>query len=303
VTARTGPRQGRSASHATGLRPALDAHRPAPQGGIYRGEGEEWSGWISSLRNCEASAAATMPSMGELAKRGAATTSGTAGGIVSAMATDILQGLGPAAVPLAALAGAFAEEVVALGFDLRQRRAERVTGMVERAAASQNVALEKLLTGVKANESKEALFIRAVQAAADAVDESKLDTLARAFATGALADDQAVVDEAIIVVDTLAQLEAPHLRLLAILAEPCDAPLPGRMSPREQAWSKDFILWRHPGLTTTIDALVAKLHGLGLIYDAGAGRTDYLGAWWTPTQFGDVCVGHLLTHAGAKPSS
>jgi hypothetical protein len=41
MTARTGPRQGRSASHATGLRPALDPHRPAPTAGIYRGEGEE----------------------------------------------------------------------------------------------------------------------------------------------------------------------------------------------------------------------------------------------------------------------
>ena len=61
------------------------------------------------------------------------------------------------------------------------------------------------------------MLARCVEAAARSLDEEKIDLLARIFVSGER--DTAKVDEASILVEAVRQLEAPHLRLLSILAE------------------------------------------------------------------------------------
>jgi hypothetical protein len=54
-----------------------------------------------------------------------------------------------------------------------------------------------------------------VAAASETIVEAMIRVLGRALATGALASDDAVVEERRFLVDLLADLEAPHIRLLA----------------------------------------------------------------------------------------
>jgi hypothetical protein len=54
-----------------------------------------------------------------------------------------------------------------------------------------------------------------VAAASETIVEAMIRVLGRALATGALASDDAVVEEQRFLVDFLADLEAPHIRLLA----------------------------------------------------------------------------------------
>jgi hypothetical protein len=237
-----------------------------------------------------------MVAMGELAERGAATASRATGNVVNSMTTAVLAiGIGPLAVPAGALIGAGVEEGLAWVADAYRRRVQRADDMVEGAAKSAGISAEDLLMSIGSDERKQELLIRAIHAAAGAVAAVKLDTLSRAFASGAIATDPAVVDEAFIVIDALAQLDAPHLRVLTILASPGPGALPGRASPLLAAtWKREDILAEAPSISTALDALIGKLQALGLVYDDGIGRMGYQEPWWALTEFGEACVRHLL---------
>jgi hypothetical protein len=174
--------------------------------------------------------------------------------------------------------------------------------MVSKAAAWSSEPEDRLITEALRDPQKRELLYRAVHSAAGAVDEVKLDALARSFATGALARDTAVVDHMLIVVETLSRLEAPDLRLLDVLAQRGPQALPGggdgeRQEPTPHALSQGDILKADPGLAPAFDALIGRLQGMGLAYNEGTGRTGYM-PFWRLTNFGVACVSHLLQRGG-----
>lgn len=59
------------------------------------------------------------------------------------------------------------------------------------------------------------------------------------------------------------------------------------------AWTTEQISATDPGLSTVIDALIAKLHSLGVIRDDGQGRLNYQ-AYWCLTRFGHACHAALI---------
>jgi chloramphenicol 3-O-phosphotransferase len=73
---------------------------------------------------------------------------------------------------------------------------------------------EDLLNRILRDERLLDLAAAVVAAASETMVEAKIRALGRALATGALAADDAVVDEQRFLVDILDDLEAPHVRML-----------------------------------------------------------------------------------------
>jgi hypothetical protein len=78
---------------------------------------------------------------------------------------------------------------------------------------------ERLLTLAIEDDALLGLLRRAAEAAADARSREKAEALGRALRAGLLATDGAMVDDASALVDALAALNVPHLRLLLLLKE------------------------------------------------------------------------------------
>ena len=140
--------------------------------------------------------------------------------------------------------------------------------------------MQELLEEAAADPWTLEMLARSVEAAARSLDDEKIDLLARIFVSGIR--DSAKVDEAIILIEALRQVEAPHLRLLTVLAKPGPHFVPARPTEdrprtpanmaRIPAWRVEDIFAEDLGLRGAFDALVARLNSLGLVYDEGSGR-------------------------------
>ncbi|GAA1807762.1 hypothetical protein HC028_21355 [Planosporangium flavigriseum] len=239
--------------------------------------------------------------MSELASRLSSGFGTASGNIVSTAITAALTAhAGPeTAATVGAVVGAATEEGVDFMAQLLRDRRRRSERLVQAATAYADTPAETLMLAVYDDGKKRELFFHAVQAAAQSVENQKIDTLARAFASGALSNDPAVIDEAAIVVDCLSELQAPHLRLLAILSQtPANADLEGEARIQQaQSWTASEMLQRDPGLRNVLVALVAKLTGAGMVKDNGVGTWSYTPRWQL-TEFGRICSTYLVARGG-----
>lgn len=99
-------------------------------------------------------------------------------------------------------------------------------------AASRTSALDlvEVLRRVTLNDDRLALFGEAIFAAAQSAVAAKVRVLGRGLASGAIASDDARVDEERVWVRILLDVEAPHLRILEHLARPVDATAAAQLS-------------------------------------------------------------------------
>jgi hypothetical protein len=205
-----------------------------------------------------------------------------------------------AGVPVGAAAGWLSQDMADVVAALYHQRRHRLQRFADEAETMSGTRLEELLREATSDPRVLEMLARSVEAAARSLDDDKIDLLARIFVSGMR--DSAKVDEAIILVEALRPLEAPHLRLLTVLAKPGPHLVPGRATeerprtPENMAriatWRVEDILREDPGLSGAFDALVARLHALGLVYDEGSGRLDYQPLWFL-TQLGRACVQYL----------
>ena len=115
--------------------------------------------------------------------------------------------------------------------------------------------------------------------------------------------DDARVDAERLVVAALAALEAPHIRLLHLLAEAPPVKIMQGHEVRSLGWSREEIADRLPGLAEVLDPLVVALTGTALIENggtvAGPGTITALPSshetqrLWTATHFGRLCLQRL----------
>ena len=132
--------------------------------------------------------------------------------------------------PGGAIVGAAVEPVLeAVVSETLARRRTRGQQALAVAAAEADMTPEHLLERILRHERLLDLAAAVVAAASETMLEAKIQTLGRALGTGALAVDNAVVDDQRFLVDTLADLEALHLRVLHQLSIEYD----GYGSPRD----------------------------------------------------------------------
>ncbi len=192
------------------------------------------------------------------------------------------------------MAGALAENYVT---QYAEDRARRARALATAAAKETGMSPEDLIQSVLEDERKRELLARAMQEAVRALDEQQVVGLARAFATGAIAEDPAAVDEAMIALEAIGQLGAPHWRLITVLLGSSrmtglNRSIEEIASRFEKSWLREEIVQTDPGLLPAIDALIGRLAGLGLIVDTAIGTVDYR-ARWELTEFGKTCAAYM----------
>jgi hypothetical protein len=99
----------------------------------------------------------------------------------------------------------------------RSRRFNAIQTMSNALRADLGDRADELLEGVLADDRRLALFDRAVEAAARTALHGKARMLGRALASGALASDDAELDRAELRLEVIADLEAPHVKVLELL--------------------------------------------------------------------------------------
>jgi len=173
-----------------------------------------WSMWrvcrhkLSSMVDYDWSSESLRGRLRELMPSGA----GSVGGALVGLAIG-----GPAGAVVGAATEPALEQLVSAALALRRRRGERA---YEVAADEAGMSPDELLRSILGDERLLDLAVAVVTAAAETALDAKINALGRALATGATAADDAVVDEQRLLVRILADLEAPHIRVLVQLARP-----------------------------------------------------------------------------------
>ncbi|MEV4660371.1 hypothetical protein AB0J85_00325 [Micromonospora echinofusca] len=191
------------------------------------------------------------------------------------------------------MAGPLAEE---LSFAIRKVLAiqqQRGQVMVEGAAQHANIELDELLARLTSDPAKVELLVRALESAARATTDVKLDLIADLLATGALAADETVVDEQLLAMDAIGRLDTPHFRLMHLL----DGRSPVWWADENDrrrlryAWPESRILDADPGLKNSLTALVSRCQSLGVVDDLGT--PAHSEKMWALTPFGQLCIAAL----------
>lgn len=134
-----------------------------------------------------------------------------AGGIVAASTAAFGPGGAIAGAMLTPAAEVLVERAAA---EWRAEGQRRVGLALSHAASTSETTVEKILESCIADSTRLALLARAVEASAAANIDAKVRMLGAALASGALAADEALVDEAQLRVDVIRELDAPHIKVL-----------------------------------------------------------------------------------------
>ena len=209
----------------------------------------------------------------------------TAGNIVNPAVTALMQAAAIAtgnvdlalwANPVGAAAGSLTEEgavLVRRAWSGRRDRVEQFANFIEEET---NAQIDDLLKVASDDPRVLKLLAVTVQSVTDARDVWKIRTLAKVFVRGAT--DPAQVDELVYLAETLAEVDGPDARLLAVLRH-------NRwMNPGEMSLAD-------PGLGPAVVPIARKLVRLGLV--------GYSSAVYGLTDLGMYCA-NRLNEVGAE---
>jgi hypothetical protein len=160
----------------------------------------------------------------------------------------------------------------------------------------------ELLQQILRDEHLLDLAAAVVAAASQTMVEAKIRTLGRVLATGALASDDAVVDEQRFLVDILNDLEAPHLRVLHQLSiehEGYGSPQNAEGTRRAYGWSTGGLSEQPPGMALVLRPVLRVLASRELVRDTAVGSIEYVpgeAERWVVTDFGARCLSMLQEH-------
>jgi hypothetical protein len=159
---------------------------------------------------------------------------------------------------------------------IRGRRLEHSAETLTVAAdASGAETVEEFAAFVEAavsDDEHQELLARALIIAQDTAMRAKRHAIGRALAAAA-SDTGTKVDEELLFIRAVADLDAPHIRLLALMAS--EDPSEGRLSASvfPGSWSLQAILLRDRGLEGALPALIRTLEAHGLIETVSSAAT------------------------------
>jgi len=168
---------------------------------------------------------------------------------------------GAAAVALQPAAEVVQQRVVnALG----RRRLARAAEVLELAGGGADEQLAGFAEEAIRDEKHQEFLARVIVVAQDMADQDKRRALARSLAA-AVAGEDAVLDEEFLFVRAVADLDSPHIRLLAALDR--DRPGEGQLAGQvvRDGWSRQLLARVEPGLADALPALLATLEAHALV--------------------------------------
>ncbi|MEU7823058.1 hypothetical protein [Catellatospora sp. NPDC049133] len=205
-------------------------------------------------------------------------TAAIAGGVVGGLAgTAIEPALGaPAAVFGAVLAEKLIEDQV-----------DRIRRFLASTRAENGMTTDELEDVLTNDDAKRGLLAHVLTVASGSRADIKVTLLAKVFARAVASPDGTVVDRAALAIDTVAQLDAPHIEVLSTMASQLDEP--GGVT----AWDEHQLTQANPGHKGVQRPLLRRLESLGLIEDQvtglGGEDTRHLSRW-VFTSFGAEIV-------------
>lgn len=158
---------------------------------------------------------------------------------------------------------------------------------LELAARDLGMSLPEVAQRVKADPRLLKLVTAALRAAEDSVSEAKMLYLATLLADGIR--DLSAADIARAHVDALADLHAPHLRIMALLpTPPPTADPPDEHGRHRKSWEREDIIMSIPETRLVLPSLLATLERCGIAYNqsTGAWGGGYEEAGYLLTDFG-----------------
>lgn len=162
--------------------------------------------------------------------------------------------------------------------DVKSRRVNHLAEQIEKYLSSSHLSLDEFLVRVRDEPRLTDLLEEAVQVAASSGLESKRVAMGKVLI--AAATDDARIDEAQVLLNTLSQVEAAHIRVLDAVSYQ----VPLETDELHKRFSESVY--------SVIDGLIAILLGLGLIRDAGAGAYDGRPSFQR-TEYGNLLLEYL----------
>jgi hypothetical protein len=147
---------------------------------------------------------------------------------------------------------------------LGQRRSQHAAETLEYGADAAGEPLEQFAEKAVADERRQELLARTLTIAQDTALRDKRRALGRALAAG-IGGDDAKIDDELLFVRAVADIDTPHIRLLALMAGERIPPGQESGSVFHGGWSLATIAARDPGLGEAVPALLATLESHGLI--------------------------------------
>jgi hypothetical protein len=220
------------------------------------------------------------------------------GGIGGALVSVVIGGAA------GAVAGATAGAVLGqITREALRRRWDRGEQVLEFAAAKSNLTPEQLLKSILGDERLLDLAAAVIAAAAETALNAKSRALGQALAHGTLATDDAMIDAERFTVDTLAALDAPHVRVLGQINQRYDD-YGDEVGPdgvqRAYGWTLEALTKHLAALAPVLRPVLGTLDANGLIRDTAIGTTDYR-ARWVVTEYGEQVL-RMLESAEAEDS-
>lgn len=161
--------------------------------------------------------------------------------------------------------------------DVKARRVNHLAEQIEKYLSSSRLTLEDFLIRVRDEPRLTDLLEEAVQVAASSGLEAKRIAMGKVLIAAAA---DARIDEAQVLLNTLGQVEAPHIRLLDAISY---------QVPLERAELHERF---EESVYSVVDGLIAVLLSQGLIRDAGAGTYDGKPSFQR-TEFGNLLLEYL----------
>ncbi|GAA0986831.1 hypothetical protein ENKNEFLB_01951 [Nocardioides aquaticus] len=218
----------------------------------------------------------------------------TTGGLAAAGAGA---GLGAAAdlvVPgLGSITSVAVQSVLNLSGRAVERRRLRAARALQLGSDFAHVDITEVEAAAQTSDRKLELALLALSAASQSALEAKIAALGRAMVTGVLARDEAIVDQEFLIVQALAGLEAPHVRVLDLCRGSSQVQRNGRAyDSRDLAWTPERLASEYRGAAPVMPALLAALVSAGAVRDISVGRTDYHPTYES-SPFGNLLLARL----------
>ena len=143
-------------------------------------------------------------------------------------------------------------------------RTQHAAETLEDAAQAVGEPVEQLVQQAVSDERREELLARTLTIAQDTALRDKRRALGRALAAG-IAGDDAKIDDELLFIRAVADIDTPHIRLLALMAGERIPPGKDSGSVFHGGWSLPTIAARDPGLGEAVPALLSTLESHGLV--------------------------------------
>jgi hypothetical protein len=190
-----------------------------------------------------------------------------------------LVGVAFGGVPGAVIGAAAGEVAAYVAHEALAHRRQRAATAVEVAATEADLTPEELLERIRADERLLELAATVIAAAAETALQAKIRALGQALARGTLATDDAQIDQERFMVDTLAGLEAPHLRALHQVSQRYDGYGTDRTpdgTHQAYGWTFETLREHQPGMATVLGPVLARLISLDVIANTAVGTRGHI---------------------------